>query len=333
MFEFRAKPKPVANSGPFRIKAQNQNLSSNPLLMEKQYIKEQEDKIKTEFLSRHLEAFKNKKHVSPFDIKIDPKFRIPANLSFFLVDQSVQSVKKEDAKIQTDKFRLRNPNANDNPGKSGNKVDQNGATKNPLQSQQTFVVRKTGKDQGVQVDTKKIFDFDREVAPIVTVIVTKTLEQSLWEVEQELELDNMKDKKENYYDQNDQAGKAKYRQFVEKEMAQLNEKYALIHQLTESNKTKATHQLQNFYDNLASNTKELTETPAEKYLKAFQKPPMNELQLFLHNEMRNDLAVKCESLCDHHNKVDVQVSGVLSGLENKALSAILNRAKAYIKIY
>lgn len=53
MFEFRAKPKPVANAGPFKLKAQNQNPVSNPLLMEKLYIKEQEEKIKTEFLSKY----------------------------------------------------------------------------------------------------------------------------------------------------------------------------------------------------------------------------------------------------------------------------------------
>lgn len=270
--------------------------------------------------------------MSPFDIKIDPKFRIPANLSFFLVDQTIQTTKKEDAKIQTDKFRLKNPNSNDTNIKAGNKNDQNGSNKQQLQSQHTFVVRKTGKDQGVQVDTKKIFDFDREVAPIVSVMVTKTLEQSLWEVEQELELEKMKDKKENHYDKNDQEAKAKYRQFVEKEMAQLNEKYAVIHQLTESNKTKATHQLQNFYDNLASNTKEPSETPAEKYLKAFRKPPLNELQLFLQNEIKNNLTSECEQICSHQASLDREVGGFLGEVEKKAFAAILNRAKAYIKI-
>jgi len=196
-------------------------------------------------------------------------------------------------------------------------------------------VRKTGKDQAVQVDTKKIFDFDQEVMPIASVIVTKTLEQSLWEVEQEVELEKMKDKKENYYDKNAQAEKAKYQQFVEKEMAQLNEKYALIHQVAESNKTKATHQLQGFYDIQSSNPLEQQqqlETPAEKYLKAFRKPPLTELQSFLQNEFKNTLSSDCERLCNHTASIDSVMGGLLGEVETKALSAILNRAKAYIKI-
>lgn len=37
----------------------------------------------------------------------------------------------------------------------------------------------------------ELFDFSREVTPIVNVIVTKTLEQSMLEIEQEEEIKKM----------------------------------------------------------------------------------------------------------------------------------------------
>ena len=52
-----------------------------------------------------------------------------------------------------------------------------------------YVPRKTGKDAKTQVeDVTELFDFDREVAPMLDVIVGKTLEQALSEVEMEEEL-------------------------------------------------------------------------------------------------------------------------------------------------
>jgi hypothetical protein len=52
MFEFRAKPKVVPNSGPFKLKMAPQPFVQNPLMMEKVYIMEQEEKIKAEFLTK-----------------------------------------------------------------------------------------------------------------------------------------------------------------------------------------------------------------------------------------------------------------------------------------
>jgi len=49
-----------------------------------------------------------------------------------------------------------------------------------------YVPRKTGVDISTQVDdTRDLFKFDKEVAPIVDVIVQKTLEQALFEVQSE----------------------------------------------------------------------------------------------------------------------------------------------------
>jgi hypothetical protein len=52
-----------------------------------------------------------------------------------------------------------------------------------------YVPRKTGVDQSTQVeDTAELFDFDAEVAPIVQTLVSKTIEQSIFEVSCEEEL-------------------------------------------------------------------------------------------------------------------------------------------------
>lgn len=46
-----------------------------------------------------------------------------------------------------------------------------------------YIPKKTGIDTATQVEDLELFDFSREVRPIVNVIVTKTLEQSMLEIE------------------------------------------------------------------------------------------------------------------------------------------------------
>jgi hypothetical protein len=61
----------------------------------------------------------------------------------------------------------------------------------PLPPRQPYVPRKTGVDNETQItteDTKDLFDFDIESAPLVTLITEKTLEQALIEINAEAEL-------------------------------------------------------------------------------------------------------------------------------------------------
>lgn len=51
-----------------------------------------------------------------------------------------------------------------------------------------YLPRKTGVDVGSQVDTAQVFVFDRDVEPVLEVVASKTLEQSLMEVREEEEL-------------------------------------------------------------------------------------------------------------------------------------------------
>lgn len=55
-----------------------------------------------------------------------------------------------------------------------------------------FIPRKTGVDVHTQVeDVRELFDFDREVEPLVAVLCAKTLEQAVFEVEREAELESL----------------------------------------------------------------------------------------------------------------------------------------------
>ncbi|XP_029983615.1 radial spoke head protein 3 homolog [Sphaeramia orbicularis] len=51
-----------------------------------------------------------------------------------------------------------------------------------------FIPAKTGKDVATQIEEGELFDFDREVQPVLEVLVGKTMEQALLEVMEEEEL-------------------------------------------------------------------------------------------------------------------------------------------------
>ncbi|XP_019940360.2 radial spoke head protein 3 homolog [Paralichthys olivaceus] len=55
-----------------------------------------------------------------------------------------------------------------------------------------FIPAKSGKDAATQIEEGELFDFDREVQPVLEVLVGKTIEQSLLEVMEEEELAYLK---------------------------------------------------------------------------------------------------------------------------------------------
>ncbi|XP_077567066.1 radial spoke head protein 3 homolog [Stigmatopora nigra] len=55
-----------------------------------------------------------------------------------------------------------------------------------------FIPSKLGKDIATQIEEGELFDFDREVQPLLEVLVGKTIEQSLLEVLEEEELTNLR---------------------------------------------------------------------------------------------------------------------------------------------
>lgn len=54
-----------------------------------------------------------------------------------------------------------------------------------------YIPKKTGIDAETQIFDYDLFDFDREVRPILNVVTTKTLEQALLECEEEEEVKNI----------------------------------------------------------------------------------------------------------------------------------------------
>lgn len=71
----------------------------------------------------------------------------------------------------------------------------------PEEPPEAYVPQKTGIDACTQVEDGELFKFDDEVEPILDVIVGKTLEQALMEVDEEYELEAMKVFKEEFNEQ------------------------------------------------------------------------------------------------------------------------------------
>ena len=67
-----------------------------------------------------------------------------------------------------------------------------------IENEKKFLPQKLGKDEGTQILDGDLFDFDQDVQPLLTVIVGKTLEQSLLELEQEQEIENLRQAKLMY---------------------------------------------------------------------------------------------------------------------------------------
>merc|ERR1719310_114924 len=61
-----------------------------------------------------------------------------------------------------------------------------------------FMPTKIGYDCGTQIEDGELFDFDREVEPVLEVLVGKTLEQSMMEVLEEEELASLRRHQEDF---------------------------------------------------------------------------------------------------------------------------------------
>lgn len=113
------------------------------------------------------------KEPSPFDIPLPEMERIPVDLTPHLVaKEEVVQVKVVEA--QTDEFL-------------------------PEPPPEQYQPQKTGVDVSTQVEDGELFHFDFEAEPILDVLVNKTIEQSIMEVEEEFEMERMKEFKEGWY--------------------------------------------------------------------------------------------------------------------------------------
>ena len=209
MFEFKAKPKAVNLLNSKRATKNPKAMA--PLQKERLYVQEEEQKAKTKILSRKMDEFRAKKSTNPYDLKIESKFRVQPKLSFFLNDQKfLAEDEKKAIAVQTDVFKKKQnePNVKNNMKKndSGN----------------AYIEKKTGKDEGVQVDLDELFDYDKAVKPIVGVLLTKILEQSLLEVEEEIEITNMLKVKDEYFNKKVVKEQETQDEFIHKEQMKMH---------------------------------------------------------------------------------------------------------------
>jgi len=89
-----------------------------------------------------------------------------------------------------------------------------------------YIPKKTGIDCGTQIDDN-VFDFDKEVEPILDVIISKTLEQSLIEVNRESEMACLKVTKESHLEENQRLLQIQ-KQREQQEVKQHQEKLIVI---------------------------------------------------------------------------------------------------------
>jgi radial spoke head protein 3 len=139
----------------------------SPQEQEELHLQKEKEKKRDEMMKRQMDAFKkNKYKQSPYDIRPAATGRIEVDLQYFLTDQ--RDIKPDSSEVlaQTDDFVTK---ASDPP----------------------YVPKKTGRDVITQIEDGDLFSFDVEVRPILSVVISKTLEQALLEVEEESEMDSM----------------------------------------------------------------------------------------------------------------------------------------------
>jgi hypothetical protein len=111
---------------------------------------------------------------SLFHAALPERERVPVDLAPFLVARE-EVLKVGTVEAQTDEFLPEAPPEHYQP-------------------------QKTGVDASTQSEDGELFDFDYEVAPILDVLISKTLEQATMETQEECELEQMTEFKAEWYE-------------------------------------------------------------------------------------------------------------------------------------
>lgn len=175
---FSAEPKVVSNKPKFRSVENNSiesNVNSNIMIDKRVYRGNTHNAFLLKKQSTENPISENKplrkkgiNKITPYDIRPSPPKRMKVELDQYLIDQDEDKIVNTCIiDTQTDEFKERP----DTP---------------------EYIQFKTGVDCETQIWDKDLFDFNNEVIPILNVLADKTVEQSLLEVEEEEELDNMK---------------------------------------------------------------------------------------------------------------------------------------------
>ena len=138
--------------------------------------------------SQNLSKKPKKKEIISYNANRDKLFipkperpRLPINIDKNLIEEE-KKVVTADLGIQSDQIDYVNP-------------------------EKPYLPQKFGKDQGTQIMDGDLFNFDVDVQPLLTVIVGKTLEQSLNEIAQEDEIATLREAKAMYINKNNEEKK------------------------------------------------------------------------------------------------------------------------------
>ncbi|CAE7033991.1 Rsph3a [Symbiodinium sp. CCMP2592] len=141
------------------------------------------------------------KEKSIFDMPLPEHERVPVDLTKHLI-ASEEPLQVEVVECQTDEFL-------------------------PEPPPEQYQPQRTGIDASTQVEDGELFDFDAEVEPILDVLVMKTLEQSVMEVEEEHELSTMTSFKGAWYERQ-KSMMAAWQEQVEEEWVRWHQKEAVM---------------------------------------------------------------------------------------------------------
>ena len=86
-----------------------------------------------------------------------------------------------------------------------------------------YVPKKTGIDKITQIGDYDLFDYDREVQPILNVLLNKSVEQAILEVEEETELQEIRKFKQEYQ-KRQENNHAQWDQEVKREISLIKQK-------------------------------------------------------------------------------------------------------------
>lgn len=131
-----------------------------------------------------------------------PPARIEVNLTEFLTEQNKFKTEEETVKTQTDDFI-------------------------PRPATPQYVPKKTGIDRTTEIGDYDLFDYDREVQPILNVLLSKTVEQACLEVEEEHELEEIRKFKTDYRKRQEDL-RADWEDEVKREIQRIKQKNKIL---------------------------------------------------------------------------------------------------------
>lgn len=211
----------------FRGNTHNMNMVAKnltPAQQEEMRVKEEREKKKVEMIKRQLIEFKKKKNKGEetlYDLRPGPPARIEVDLTYFLTEQGKdEGADTKTVVAQTDTFMPKPPTPK-------------------------YVPKKTGIDAETQVGDYDLFYYDDAVLPILNVVVDKTLEAALLEVEEESELKAI-DKYKKECERKKAKEKDEWKKEIRAEKARLKQKNELLEMARKKKRmmVETTHKLQ-----------------------------------------------------------------------------------------